>query len=147
MFRIWRSLAALAIVVMFSGCASYERDWRNAMQQPPAKPGTIAGPWKGNWLSDHDGHHGELRCLVTAVEPDLYEFRFKATYWKLFRFSYSVNMPVECSSEGCKFHGEADLGGLAGGIYHYDGTLTGTNLHSTFKCKYDYGTFDLTRPR
>ncbi len=34
----------------------------------------------------------------------------------------------------------------SGGVYHYDGDATPTNFFSTYKSKYDHGTFQMTRP-
>lgn len=141
-----RVLTALLLLSLLSGCTSFERDWRHARLQPPAQPGTLAGPWQGTWLSEVNGHTGELRCLVTEKQPAEYEFRFKATYWKIFRYSYLVTLPVAYDAAGYSFKGQENLGWLAGGVYHYDGRIAGTNLNATYSCKFDHGTFKLSRP-
>ena len=38
------------------------------------------------------------------------------------------------------------LGFLAGGVYHYEGHADATNYFSTYSCKYDHGTFQMSRP-
>lgn len=136
----------LLLLLSTTGCANYERAWHHARMQAPAKPGTATGAWEGSWLSEVNGHTGRLRCLVTQKNEQEYEFHFKATYWKLFRYSYLVTLPVAQNSTGYKFSGDEDLGYLAGGIYHYDGTIIGTNLNATYSCKFDHGTFTLHRP-
>ena len=45
-----------------------------------------------------------------------------------------------------RFEGQADLGSLAGGLYHYEGYATLTNFYSTYRAQYDFGTFQMTRP-
>ncbi len=139
----------LAVMVLlslgFTGCSTFNRDWKKTTAAPtPAND--IAGPWKGRWLSDKNGHTGELRCLVTKTDAGNYQFRFKAVYWKIFRYSYTVPMPVTKTGEQYKFTGNEDLGWLAGGVYAYEGNIIGTNFSSTYQCKYDHGTFKLTRP-
>jgi hypothetical protein len=45
-------------------------------------------------------------------------------------------------SEGkLKLEGDADLGPLAGGIYHYQGQADETEFVCVYRCKYDHGTF------
>jgi len=139
-------VACLLLILSMTGCASYEREWRNARMQAPTRPGSVTGPWEGTWLSDVNGHTGKLRCLVTQKNQDEYEFHFKATYWKLFRYSYMVTMPVQSNPTSSTFTGDENLGYLAGGIYHYIGTISGTNLNATYSSKYDHGTFTLSRP-
>ena len=43
-------------------------------------------------------------------------------------------------------NGEADLGKLAGGTYYYEGRITPTHFPSTYRSKYDHGSFELRRP-
>jgi hypothetical protein len=105
----------------------------------------LTGPWQGTWLSHVNGHTGDLRCLVTEKSPKTYEFRFKATYWKVFQYSYMVTLPVTRTEAGYNFMGNENLGFLAGGVYSYDGSITGTNLDATYSCKFDNGVFKLTR--
>ena len=50
-------------------------------------------------------------------------------------------------AEAERFRGSADLGKLAGGIYHYEATITPTHFHSTYTNRYDHGTFRMERPR
>lgn len=139
-------LSLLLLLPLFTGCASFERDWRHAVTQPPPQKLSPTGAWQGRWVSNVNGHTGDIRCIVTDKGADRYEFRFKATYWKVFRYSYVVTMPVRCETEhACEFQGEEDLGFLAGGTYRYDGTLTQTNLTANYHCKYDQGVFLLKR--
>jgi hypothetical protein len=136
---------ALTLAMAATGCSTINRDW-NRPSATPAPAHEIDGQWEGSWLSDMNGHHGRLRCLVSRLDDRFYRARFKATYWKLFRFGYTVNLQVSREPGGqFNFQGEADLGWWGGGIYHYAGHATPTNFFSTYKSKYDRGTFQMAR--
>jgi hypothetical protein len=137
-------LFALPALVL-CGCSTFNRDWKKAAQQP-APAGSIEGCWEGKWLSDVNGHTGRLRCMLSREKNNRYQARFRATYWKLFRFSYAVSLQFEPREGDWHFTGDEDLGTLAGGIYHYDGQATPTNFFSTYWSKYDHGTFQMKRP-
>ena len=106
----------------------------------------MEGRWQGYWLSDANGHKGKLLCLVSREETGDYAARFKATYKKVLKFSYTVPLKVEHQDNVWLFHGEENLGKLAGGVYQYDGMATSTNFHSTYRSKYDHGVFEMERP-
>ena len=139
-----------ALLVIASGCASFDRAW-NAAEKAPTE-GTalpIAGRWIGTWRSDVNGHHDELRCLVASVTNQILSARFHARYRKAFlRFSFGYTVPLTIRTNGgrIEFAGEADLGWYAGGTYLYSGFATATNFHSTYDSKYDRGVFQLHRP-
>ena len=44
------------------------------------------------------------------------------------------------------FTGQADLGKLAGGLYHYDGNGTVQRIDINYRADKDHGTFQLERP-
>ena len=139
-------IAIPALLLVFGcGCSSFNRDWRRATAQPsPAN--SAAGPWDGTWLSDANGHHGKLRCLMTHETNDLYQARFHATFGGIFHFNYTAQFEMQPHNVvGWEFNGDANLGKL-GGTYYYEGRATATNLASTYKSKYDHGTFNLHRP-
>lgn len=133
-------------LVLLTGCSSYNRKWRAALEQPiPAN--SIAGPWEGIWISDANGHHGRLRCIMTPRGDGEYDAHFKAKYRKILSFSYSVPLRARSPGENqWQFSGEADLGKLAGGLYTYEGAATPKSFFSTYNSKYDHGKFDLNRP-
>jgi len=72
--------------------------------------------------------------------------RFRATYAGILHFSYAVPLTLRAHDHGWEFNGEANLGELAGGTYFYEGRAVLTNLHATYRSKYDHGTFELERP-
>lgn len=133
------------LAVLLCGCSSFNRAWRQAGKQPAAAD-SIEGRWEGRWLSDVNGHTGHLRCLLTRNADTHYTARFRATYWKIFRYSYEVNLWFEPREDGWRFRGEEDLGWLAGGVYNYEGQATSTHFHSTYRSKHDHGTFEMRRP-
>ena len=127
-------------VLLLAGCCGFDREWKRAAAQVPGT-NELAGRWEGLWMSNHNGHNGRLRCLIN----DRNEARFHAKYRKIFSFGYTVPLDVQRSNDLFLFVGEADLGKLAGGVYHYAGTVTGTNFHSTYRRKYDHGYFRMNR--
>lgn len=136
---------ALLLAVFVAGCSSFNRNWdRAAGQLPPAN--SIAGRWEGAWTSAVNGHTGRLRCLLTRASDTCYHAQFRATYWKVFRFSYAVSLAVEEGDGGWRLNGAEDLGTMAGGVYRYEGRVTPTNFHATYVSKYDHGVFELQRP-
>src|SRR5712671_4181133 len=136
-------VCGLSLVLAVSGCSSFHCGWKKAVATPP-RAADFSGAWKGSWLSEVNGHHGRLRCIVTRLDQGHYRARYKATYWKILRFGYAVDMQAEQTSGGaCEFQGEADLGWWGGGVYHYSGHATPTNFSSTYESKYDHGTFQM----
>jgi hypothetical protein len=133
--------------VLCTGCSTFNRDWKAAAKtfQPNDD---ITGAWDGAWLSDVNGHHGRLRAIVSRNGPDGYTARFKARFWKIFTYGYTIPLRARRESgQGWLLNGEENLGKLAGGVYHYAAQADPEKFHSTYSNKYDHGTFDLKRPR
>lgn len=128
-----------------SGCSSFTRDWNRSAREPVAND-SIEGAWEGKWVSDANGHTGRLRCLLTRQDDSHYEARFWATYWKILRFTYTVPLSVEQREGKWHFIGSENLGKAAGGVYEYAGHATPAAFWSTYKSKYDHGTFEMGRP-
>jgi hypothetical protein len=146
--RCLRTIAWLIVAFSLTGCSTFERDW-HAARLIPRLEDDVAGRWEGTWRSEANGHNDQLRAVITKGSNDVYLTRFHARYKKgIFRFSfgYSVPLQVRQTNDTYQFHGEADLGWLAGGLYRYEGSATGTNFFSTYHCKYDHGTFQMGRP-
>jgi hypothetical protein len=132
------------LIAFACGC-SFSRAWKKAAKEPVAS-GSMEGRWQGHWLSEVNGHNGKLLCIVSQQEQGDYAARFRATYKKLLKFSYTVSLKAEQRDGVWHFHGEEDLGKLAGGVYQYEGTVTPTNFHSTYRSPYDHGVFEMQRP-
>jgi hypothetical protein len=149
---LWGVVGSLVIVIVAgSGCSSFQREWKKS---PPSALASstdtglaIAGRWEGTWQSTHNGHNGALRCIVRPLSKDVYSARFHAKYRRLLnlRFGYTALLKVTTEPPRSTFRGEADLGWYAGGVYQYEGHVEGTNFTSTYSCKYDQGTFRMTR--
>lgn len=139
-----RIVATLVLALFVCGCSSFNREWRTAGQQP-VTPDSLEGRWEGRWLSEANGHNGNLRCLISRQTNDTYAARFRASYLWVLRFSYTVPLTVEPQEGGWRFQGEADLGAAAGGVYHYAGNATRTNFHSTYRSPADHGVFEMNR--
>jgi hypothetical protein len=146
-YKSWFRTCSLLLVLLIlgSGCGTFNRDWKRAASASTSTAG-MEGRWQGTWLSETNGHNGKLRCLVKKEADGSYQARFKARYEKVLSFGYTVPLKVQETEESFRFEGDADLGSLAGGVYHYTGHATLTNFFSTYSCKYDRGTFHMRRP-
>jgi len=148
LFQMPRLLVSCAVLfaTATTGCSTFNRDWKKAAPLHPA--GDIVGRWEGSWLSDADGHHGRLRCVITGLGNGRYRAHYKATYWKILRFSYAVEMRVEeHSGDMLEMRGKTDLGWWGGGVYQYEGQISSTNFVCSYRSKYDHGKFRMERPR
>ncbi len=145
--RTFRKLGLLflmpAVVLVGASCSSFNREWRRVEKNPVAST-DLEGRWEGQWISDVNGHHGKLRCIVSK-DGGVYRARFRAKYQKILSFGYTVALNSEKTDGGFKFSGEADLGALAGGVYHYEGHADVASFFSTYSCKYDHGKFEMQR--
>jgi hypothetical protein len=144
-----RKLGALGLLLLLplfgSGCSSFEREWKTAAVAPAANG--LTGRWQGTWLSHSNGHTGKLRCLITPQSNDVYQARFHATYGKALSYSYTAPLHAQNADGVFQFRGDANLGWLAGGRYHYEGQASRTNFFCTYRCKRDHGVFEMTRPQ
>ena len=150
-FPVWLKLSAVVGLLALTGCSSFHREWREAATRAvPAND--FAGRWEGRWSSEANGHNDQLRALITVVDTNHYDVKFHAAYqnWQtLFvtvHFGSTVRIETKPSTNGVTFRGSEDLGFLAGGIYTYEGRSDATNFFSTYKSKYDWGTFEMKRP-
>ena len=141
----------ILLVLALTGCSSFHREWREAAAQPLQAHG-ITGRWEGRWHSDANGHNDRIRAIVTPVDTNHFNVKFHAAYqnwqtiWITVHFGYTVRMEAAPSTNGVSFRGSEDLGWLSGGVYTYEGRADGTNFFSTYKSKYDWGTFEMKRP-
>lgn len=140
-----RSVLAAAVLLVAAGCSSFNRDYEQALLKGGPKDG-IEGPWIGSWLSDKNGHNGELRGIITKVEGERYETRFKAKFWKIFTYTSEAEFEMQPHNDGFEFFGTKKLGWLAGGEYTYEGRVNPEKFFSTYKNKWDHGTFQMARP-
>jgi hypothetical protein len=128
------------LAALISNASDFKRRWKQDMPQPTAANG-LQGRWQGEWISEANGHHGALRCLLTRGAAGDYQAAFHATYANFLRVCYTVPLHGEWNDGKLKLEGDADLGPLAGGIYRYQGDANETEFICAYKCKYDHGTF------
>jgi len=145
-------LAAFAALLL-CGCSTFNYEWRMTAKKP-VPTNDITGPWEGRWISKATGHNDRMRALISKVDPNHYDVKFHAAYksetikWITVYFGYTVHMETKPAANGIvEFHGAENLGVLAGGVYTYDGRADATNFFSTYKSKYDHGTFEMKRPK
>jgi hypothetical protein len=138
-----KMVSGLAVMLWLCGC-SFNKEWKAAVSSPvPAN--SIEGPWTGEWRSDRNGHHGALRCIVAKNPDATYRARFRATYWKIARFTYTATLNGVETNGVTALKGEANLGKLVG-VYKYDGSATPEEFRSTYSSKHDKGEFQMARP-
>lgn len=141
----WMPFCTLAIALLLTaGCTSYNHQWKEAAAWGPSED-AFEGRWEGSWLSDHNGHSGRLRCIVSKKGEDSYEANFQAKYRKVLTFRYPVMLHTTRDGTNTTFLGEANLGWLAGGLYCYAGHADTTSFYSTYSNRFDYGTFNLRK--
>lgn len=148
--RIWSNrivaiIGAVMLAGFVTGCSSFNREWRRAAKQP-APTNSISGRWEGHWISDANGHNGGLRCIVSDLETNRLEARFRASYMKILRFGYTVKLTATSTNGVWHFDGQEDLGTLAGGLYRYEGKATPSHFESTYHSEHDHGVFVMERP-
>lgn len=145
MARTMALLVMLAELSLSTGCTTFDHAWGKAATEP-CSTNSIIGCWDGTWVSEKNGHNGALRCIVTQKSDGTYNGRFHAKYRKVLGFGYTVLLMTTETNGVFRFRGKANLGWWAGGIYEYEGYAHETNFFSTYSCKYDHGTFQMTRP-
>ncbi len=134
----------VALSLLVAGCSSFSREWKAAT--PPAQDALgIEGRWIGTWQNTNNTHADRMRAVVREVAPLEYRVYFHAKYKKILGFKYHATFLGSAQNGAFVFHGEQDLGKLAGGLYRYDGSIRPTNFFSTYQSKYDSGTFTLGR--
>lgn len=151
MGRRWFHLLLVAWVLSFGGCASFDREWKNAAHNSGAKRDPFSGRWDGQWTSEKhrlpsgEPAGGRLRCLFTRVDDTHYRAQFHAN-WLCFATGYEVTFEAKRRGGVLAFRGEHDLGAIFGGVYRYKGLVTPQHFAASFASRYDYGRFDLHRP-
>ncbi len=126
------------LAALFNNRAEFHRRWEAA----PARPANgLEGRWRGEWISQANGHHGALKCLLTKTASGEYEAMFHAVYAGFLAVAYPVALHGQPSGGKLKLAGKADLGKLAGGVYHYEGETDENAFNCAYRCAYDHGPF------
>jgi len=137
MVNIFRGIGH-ALAAITTNCSEFTSAWDNH-----AECKEIEGRWRGKWISEVNGHHGVLRCVLRQTDNDRLSAIFHAEYSRFLRVCYAVELRQIRSGDRFQLVGEADLGGLAGGVYRYEGELSQNHFVCNYSCRYDRGRFDL----
>ena len=141
-----RLTLGLLLMPCLTSCGSA---FRSAWKKAPVTA-AVEGKWKGTWLSDASGHHGDLLCVVSAsknAQGD-HEFFYHATWKKILSGSYKAVHTVKKQKDGSyTFKGEHKMPDWAGGLYHYEGTIKGDEFKANYRCSMDNGTYTMKRVR
>lgn len=106
-----------------------------------------SGPWQGTWTTNTNGHSGDLRAIVTpsSDEPGEYDFRYHATWGKIFSGSYTVSYDVDRRGNRYFVNGEENLGFF--GRFGHKAIIDNDAFEATFSSEDgDLGDFSLRRP-
>jgi hypothetical protein len=134
------------LAALFNNRADFQRRWNEMAARSTTNSGW-EGRWQGEWFSEANGHRGGLKCLLTIKESGECQATFHAVYARFLRVCYSVPLHGRQIGGKLKLEGQADLGQLAGGIYHYEGEADETTFNCTYRCAYDHGVFQMKRLR
>lgn len=143
--RSFVSFVVLAGLLLAGGCTTFNHEWADA-SNTPVPTNSLLGRWEGTWSSEVNAHNGNLRCLITPNKDGTYNARFHAIYRKVIGFGYAVPLELTETNGAFEFSGHANLSWWAGGVYCYEGHGQKADFFSTYRCKYDHGTFQMTRP-
>jgi hypothetical protein len=137
------------IGLFFSGCAGFEREWKQVLAEHRVNPvAAPAGPWEGTWVTTTDGHSGKLRAIVTPApeDPGKYDFHYHATWARVFSGAYKVRFPVTRERGRYIANGKEAMGKF--GTFGHKAVITEDAFEATFSSdKGDLGSFSLARPR
>lgn len=144
----WRRLLlVLPLLLLGTSCGAmrFNRAWSDYL--PAGEPTGMAGRWDGEWRSEKNGHAGGLRCLMTLEDEAHCRAWFLSTYARVFRFQHETLFRITAEEQGTlRFEGEQDLGKMAGGVYRYEGTVSGDSFRATFQAENgDHGVFEMQR--
>jgi hypothetical protein len=144
-----RRVALALMLSAVSACAPYGADFRRAVADQPQPPTGPEGPWRGEWRSEANGHHGPLWCLVAATEaPGRHAFRYRAG-WGMMSFGDYTHVAAT-KPDGratIRFSGEMELPGGVGN-YSVEGRVTPARFDARYRSdRGDHGVMSLSRSR
>ncbi len=125
------------------GCSGprFGMEWRKALKTK-APAAAVEGAWEGGWLSDANGHHGPLRCVVTrpVAGSGVREFYYQARWGGVFSGGFRTKDEV---SDAGAVRGVWDLGTF--GKYGYEGTMVNGVFQAKYKSAMDHGSFTMKK--
>jgi len=142
------SLLAVTLLALagLSGCHATGHSAHGLSCSPTGCcPTVIEGRWKGEWVSDVNGHHGLLKARISQVEGSRYRICYSGTFWGLLPFVFVTEMDVVQDGGVARFQGSENLGPLVGGMFSYSGYATCDEFVAKFRSDDDHGTFRMYR--
>lgn len=144
-FPGWQTgLASVALLI--AGCGTYQRDFQQAeaVREKPAV--SVEGPWRGEWRSEVNGHHGPLWCLIEREDEAHHRFRYRAGWGAMSFGDYTHRAATQPDGRGgIRLAGEMELpGGF--GTYTVEGRVTPERFEARYRSKGDRGVMSLRRP-
>ena len=134
----------LLTALVFPACTGIPRGWSEAKRSTPADP--VSGAWIGTWRSTANGHTGGLRAVVTKVNGDTWNFRYRASWAKILCAGFTLDSVVKPDGKGGWIaSGSKDLGKAFGGMFTSNGTIRGGHFSATYEAKMDRGVMELDR--
>ena len=105
----------------------------------------LSGKWRGDWKSQHNGHHGPLSARFQQVDARHYDVVFTGRFAKVIPFRYRTTLEVTCTTpQGAHLAGSHRLGPLLG-TFDYSAYATGCQFVADYKARRDHGQFTLSR--
>jgi hypothetical protein len=166
LLRILLCVCALAILPACQTHYHFDKQWRTwsavtpkdspvfpkKTNPPPAVQSPWDGRWAGHWTSDKhkklfsgEPNSGEIRCILTFIDPFRYRANFRAEYDPIFHGEYVATLYGKARGKTLRVKGVWPLNPLVGGDYHYEGTITPGELNLRYSSKYDDGTIRMSK--
>ena len=153
LFRLVVALAILTVAACVAGrhagvgCTMFSGgDKPGPASSPSSQPAELmAGQWEGTWSNTSDSMSGRLTCSITPLGGDRYKAEFHAVFLKVMTYDTAVTLTVQREGGMWRFHGEKDLGLLAGGVFTYDGHTDGSEFYSAYDSRSNKGVYRMTR--
>lgn len=133
------------LIHLFAPLTANCRDFNGLWESARPVPGSVAGPWEGEWISSATGHRGRLRCVVQPGSASAWSMWFRGEYAGVFRACYRTEFEAAQEGERWTFSGGSNLGALAGGEYTYTGYATLDELNCDYRSSRDHGVFRLRK--
>ena len=154
--RLCRLVLLVFVLTFTTSCGiAFRKAWKNSPNptfgmSPDPDIGCVADPvgkWEGTWHSKTSGHHGKLRCVVShpVDEKEGHQFFYHATWMGFLSGSYKATHTIQRKGAIYVFHGEHKMPEWAGGLYHYDGTISNGEFKADYKSSADQGTYTMRR--
>lgn len=145
--RLSRSLVAglMLLSLTSSGCVcAFQREWSQSRETGVCTD-NLAGLWEGTWESGYNGHTGKLRAIITRCDNGQYHAWYFATFAGCIPYAYETTHSATEQDGVTYFSGVQDLGPLAGGLYHTNGSANGQQFEARYQADKDFGVYRMTR--